>query len=561
MLNMRPRHHPVSSRVNSTLRTLVLPRTWQVLLLALTAGFSTAQEGTATKPSTPDHSFPAPQPGSPKTVAESSDFIKTSRLADVVAFLDALEDLPHADMLTRRSLGKSAEDRDVWCVEVRHPKLDTETAVRVVINANIHAGEVEGKEVVQILLREIAEGQWHELLQHMWLHVVPIYNVDGNENVDKKHRVSQNGPDGGVGQRPNSQGLDLNRDFIKAESPECQALLGLIRENDPHVFVDLHTTNGSPHAYHLTYAPSLCPNIDAELNRIGREDLLGSIRQTVAQDYGFRIFDYGNFPRRGDPTWATYDHRPRFGTNYTGLRNRIGLLSEAFSYQPFETRVVVTRAFVIEIWRAVTKHRVAIRAACDAADKRLVEPTEPAVLGFDATYGPAERLDVLRGSLTRKTIKGLGVRYMSGDTFTAEEMDVFRSFVAKETLPLPARGWIVSAEAAKAVTPLLELHGIQFKTLDAKSTRTVTAFKIDGIVKATRLFQDHLELELEGTWLPAREIEASPGAVVVTSRQPLARLAAWLLEPQSDDSLSTWNVLEPWSIVDGEYPVWREDGE
>ena len=129
--------------------------------------------------------------------------------------------------------------------------------MRILVNANIHAGEVEGKEATQMILREIAFGEHEELLRGADLMFVPVYNPDGNDRIDKKNRASQNGPDGGVGERANAQGLDLNRDFLKAESPECRALLRLFRMHDPHLFMDLHTTNGSHHGYQLTYSPSL----------------------------------------------------------------------------------------------------------------------------------------------------------------------------------------------------------------------------------------------------------------------------------------------------------------
>ncbi|MBK8099367.1 MAG: hypothetical protein IPK26_19835 [Planctomycetes bacterium] len=100
-----------------------------------------------------------------------------------------------------------------------------------------------------------------DLLRGAELWFLPIYNPDGNEAVDRKNRPEQNGPDT-VGKRPNGQGLDLNRDFVKADAPETRALLRLIDTVDPHVFMDLHTTDGSTHGYHLTFAPSLATSLD-----------------------------------------------------------------------------------------------------------------------------------------------------------------------------------------------------------------------------------------------------------------------------------------------------------
>ena len=172
----------------------------------------------------------------------------------------------------------------------------------------------------------------------------------------------------GVGTRENAKGLDLNRDFMKLDSAEAKALVRLFNTWDPHLTVDLHTTNGSYHGYHLTYAPALNPNTSPHLIRFSREIMLPQIGVAVEQKHKFRTYYYGNFATSGaiarelnsfpasDGTrtvetrvWRTFDHRPRFGNNYAGLRNRLTILSEAYSYLDFKRRVAVTEAFVEEI--------------------------------------------------------------------------------------------------------------------------------------------------------------------------------------------------------------------
>ena len=145
-------------------------------------------------------------------------------------------------------------------------EIRTGSRLRALILANIHGGEVEGKEAVQMLLREIAIGEHEDILEHFDIVFVPVFNADGNDEISARNRVSQNGPDRGVGQRHNAQDLDLNRDYVKAETPEVRAQLGLFRAFDPDLYMDLHTTNGSDHGYQLTYAPSLSTNLDPELD-------------------------------------------------------------------------------------------------------------------------------------------------------------------------------------------------------------------------------------------------------------------------------------------------------
>ena len=141
----------------------------------------------------------------------------------------------------------------------------------------------------------------------------------------------QNGPVGGTGQRANAQGLDLNRDHIKLESPEARSLVALLNAYDPQVVIDLHTTDGSYHGYHLTYAPPLHPNTDSAIVRLERADWLPAVTRAIQRADGWDFYYYGDFPSPRDSAergWYSFDHRPRFNNNYVGLRNRVAIRSE-----------------------------------------------------------------------------------------------------------------------------------------------------------------------------------------------------------------------------------------
>ncbi|MFT4512354.1 MAG: murein tripeptide amidase MpaA, partial [Planctomycetota bacterium] len=149
----------------------------------------------------------------PQTIPESSKYIETSRVADVQRFVDACVGLSHGSRLTVTVAGKSHEGRAMTLVKVSLPEASDEQRLRALVIGNIHAGEVEGKEAVQELLREFAAGKHEALLKQCDVWFVPIYNLDGNEAVKVGNRRGQNGPDA-VGQRVNAQKLDLNRDFV-----------------------------------------------------------------------------------------------------------------------------------------------------------------------------------------------------------------------------------------------------------------------------------------------------------------------------------------------------------
>lgn len=503
----------------------------------------------------------------PYTTPEATAWRRTSTCAEVGEFLGKLARLPHAERLVLATLGETVEGRVLPLVLAGDPPPARASAalagdrLRVLVNANIHGGEVEGKEAVQILLREIARGEHAELLADAAIVFVPIYNGDGNDRISTANRTSQNGPDGGVGERANAQGLDLNRDFVKAESPECAALLETITRWDPHLFLDLHTTNGSRHGYHLTYSPSLSTNVDPALDGFARETFLPEVRRALRDTYGFRAFDYGNFTGRDERQWITYDHRPRFGTNYVGLRNRVAVLSEAYSYLDYRERVEVTRAFVLETLRVAAARADELRAACAAADAR-VERGE-ARFGWDTTLAAGYVGDVLVGEVRAVEIEGVGTRRIAEPVWRAETMRVHDRFESRESVPLPA-GWILPAPN-DAAREALKRHGLWLTELTEDTDLEVEVFTPSAVKRSSRSFQGHHEVGVEGAWSRARRT-APAGAWIVSGRQPLGRVAAQLLEPESEDSLSTWNVFdgETRAAADddpGHYPVWRLVGE
>ncbi|HTU89815.1 MAG TPA: DPP IV N-terminal domain-containing protein, partial [Gemmataceae bacterium] len=204
-----------------------------------------------------------------RTVAENSDYKATSRHAEVVDFCERLRKL--SPLLRLGELGRSGEGRTLPLVILADPPLSTpEEAAKsgklvVLAMANIHAGEVDGKEALLMLARDVATAKDKPLLKDLILVFAPIFNADGNEKIAKEHRPEQNGPVNGVGVRVNAAGLDLNRDYVKLDSPEVRALVRFFNKWDPAIFIDCHTTNGSHHRYTITYEGPVCPGGDAKL--------------------------------------------------------------------------------------------------------------------------------------------------------------------------------------------------------------------------------------------------------------------------------------------------------
>jgi hypothetical protein len=477
------------------------------------------------------------------------------------------------------SIGKTSEGREIPYVIASRPLVATPSAAKrlgrpiVYVQGNIHAGEVEGKDALLALLRDLTYSSKPNALDSIVLIAVPIYNADGNERFAPQsvNRTEQNGPEM-VGVRANAQNLDLNRDYVKAEAPETRASLAMFDSWDPDVFVDLHTTDGSFHGYALTYAPSLSPA--AVFGGVyARDSMLPLLRQRLRTRDGFEVFDYGNFVSDGrglvaDTTvpegWETYDSRPRFGTNYYGIRGRVAILSEAYSHDTLERRIASTYAFVKEILSLVAEKGAAIKSLSARADSqpsawgRSPDSLQVVAIRSELIATPP-MLNVIKEELEKTgdsslTQPGVPRGERRTGRFRTIRMPVYDRFTSTLDRTPPAA--YVLAPKDTAVVRLLRLHGIRVDRSDSAWTARGESFVIDSIITSPRPFQGHHEVRLKGRWERGMQT-LPPKSFIVSTAQPRGALAVYLLEPESDDGFTTWNLFDRDLQKAGRFPVRR----
>lgn len=490
------------------------------------------------------------------TRAERTEFRETSRYDDVMDLARRLAEVSPDIHLT--TFGYTSEGRAIPLLVVGAPDATAASVLgtgktRVYLQGNIHAGEVEGKEALLILLRRIASGEYAAWSDSLVLLVAPIYNADGNERVTLTNRPRQHGPVGGMGQRPNAQGLDLNRDHTKLDSPEARSLAGFLNAYDPHVGVDLHATNGTRHAYHLTYSPPLHPNTPTAVDRFLRERWLPAVTSRVKEKRGWDFFHYGNAMRapEGGQAWATFDHRPRFNNNYLGLRNRMAILGEAYAYATFEERVKATLWFVEEILDFARENAGAIRTIVEEADRESVVGR---TLALRADFDRGPDVTILMGEVEEETNPYSGaVMFRRRDVRTPTTMADLTTFRATESAVAPAAYYVLPQ--ARAVIERLEAHGVTVVRYAEVRTVEVERFTVDSTTVAEREFQGRRERTVWGRWVGER-VALPEGTAYVSLDQPLGRLAFTLLEPRSDDGFTAWGFLDP-EIQAGSFPVLR----
>lgn len=533
------------------------------LVLAMTLPPGPIQDpGSGARTAPPDRESPETQESSDPsadelaTVAETSDYEATSTHGEVLTLIERLDQrAPHLEVV---EMGRSHEDRPIPLLIFADPPVKSAAEARATgktrlyLFGNIHAGEVCGKEALLQLARELAVDPGHPWLEGQILLIAPIYNPDGNERMSKTNRPGQVGPVRGMGQRPNAQGLDLNRDHVKLESPEARAQARLLTEWDPHLCVDTHTTNGSYIRYHLTYAAPLNPSGYAASIELVRDRLLPDVSASLLERTPYHTTFYGNFQGR-HKGWATYSSEPRFGGPYRGLRGQMSVLSEAYAYVTYEERVLATREFCREILDWVQAHGEEVRATHAEARERTTEaglnPQPDDMVGIRHRVAAFDRPTTIRGYVEEPDESGR--MRPSGEETEYEVVNLGR-FEPTKSVVRP-HAYLLAPGQDKALENLRN-HGVTLEPY--QGTALVEVQRIDGIQRRGRPFQGHRTVSVETT---SRLVEQTfpEGSTLVTTAQPLGNLIVYLLEPESQDGLTTWNFFDDDLIEGQDHPVVR----
>ncbi len=493
------------------------------------------------------------------TRAEASGFRETSLHADVMRFVRDLES-QRDSRLHVETFGTSPGGRELPLLVLSKDGIRSPTDPRradrpvVLMLDGIHPGEVEGKEASLALVRDLLERKHPDWLDALVLLVVPLFNPDGNDALDPANRrldlkklAGQPGPV--VGTRTQSQGINLNRDYLRQAAPEMRMLQSRVCIPwQPDLTIDNHATNGSVHRLDMTVD---VPHTEES----GRAEPIALMRERVVPDVvaavkkrGFASGWYGNFVEDeraldkgsdADPTrevslgWMTYPHHPRFGSNYRGLTNRLDLLLECYSYLPFEARVKTASAWQIETLDWVARHADTVRETVSSSAR------------------PPDRIAVRYHLEVRGTID---VPTRSPRTLEGQPVDIqipyWSKFVGAVVVDRPP-AYLVPPPVAEhlrrhglTVVPVTGTHEVQIARITSSGTEGGRAILESSAV-------GHLSVD----WRTERRFVPT-GWQRVPTDQPLGAIAVYLCEPESDDG-AVENGLVALSEQGQDYPVWR----
>lgn len=482
------------------------------------------------------------------TVAERSGFKQTGRYDEVIALCDAFAKT-YPDTVQCIEFGRTPEGRPLLALIAAHDNAFTPELARerkrtvLMIQGGIHPGEIDGKDAGFLALRELLDGTAAKgALDKLTLVFVPVFNVDGHERFGRWNRPNQRGPEE-MGWRTTAQNYNLNRDYVKADAPEMQAMLRLIGTWDPTVYVDLHVTDGAKFEHDISITIEPVYSGDAALRKAGLAMRTALIDKLATQG-SLPVAFYPSFVTSDDPASGFADGvpTPRFSNGYTALRNRFGVLVETHSWKDYATRVRSTRNTIVDLLEMTASNGSRWRGLSVDADARAKKLGGTSVPLTYAASSKSRTIDFRGYAYTRTPSEISGALMTRYDETTPQIWKIpLRDDVQPATSVIaPTGGYVVPAAYSSWVSKALALHGIVYESLGATVPQAaVETFRADKVSFSPAPFENHATLTLEGSWKPeARDIGA--GSLFVPIAQAKSRLVVAMFEPKAPDSFAAW---------------------
>lgn len=484
------------------------------------------------------------------TPYEQSGFKATPRYDQTFEYCRKLQ--VASPFLKIESIGKSPQGRDIQLLIVDRNHNFTPEAVRksgnvvLLVQACIHAGEPDGKDAGLMLLRDmLLNGEHKELLDHVTLLFIPIFNVDGHERFGPFNRINQNGPEE-MGWRTTAQNLNLNRDYLKADAPEMQAWLMLNSKWNPDFFIDCHVTDGADYQYKLTYSLELFGNMEAGLTKWTRDYYEKNLLSLLDKD-NTPAFSYVEFRNWHDPRSGLYvsPAPPMLSQGYFAVRNRPGLLIETHMLKDYKTRVEATYKTILHTMSLLNRDRVNFLQTLRNADSYTASAEfrkKEFPVKFKTSFQDSVFVDFkgVEYEGIKSDLTG-GERFIyHPDKPITMKIPMFSKSSPDVTVKLP-EAYIIPAEWLDVIKRI-HLHGIKSYSISKPTFFTVQCYQFKNTRYQKTSFEGRFAVSYTLDTVTMKR-EFLPGSVVVPMNQPLARLAAYLLEPNADGSLASWGFF------------------
>jgi|WetSurMetagenome_2_1015567.scaffolds.fasta_scaffold08806_5 murein tripeptide amidase MpaA len=486
-----------------------------------------------------------------QTYYEASGFTKTPRYEETMNFCRRMADA--SGMITMKSFGTSAQGRDMMLMIIDRDHLSEPSAIHsagravMLVQACIHPGESEGKDAMLMLVRDLViNKKYPGILDQVSILFIPIFNVDGHERFGPYNRINQNGPEE-MGWRVTANNLNLNRDFLKADTPEMQAWLKMFSRWMPDFFIDTHTTDGADYQYALTYLMEVSGDMDKALTDWSEKTFIPEMTASM-ESAGFPVFPYVEFRNWHDPRSGliTEVAPPMLSQAYTALRNRPGLLIETHMLKNYKIRVDATYQCILSSMNIISKQSKTLVKLVADADKYVSSPAfreQLFPLQYQTFTNDSTMVD-FRGfsyTLEKSPISG-GSWFNYSNTPEVMQVPWFKNSHAVFSVKLPI-AYIIPVEWSTVISRL-EAHGIKIRYLEKETRIPVSGYRFKNPKWQASPYEGrHPMTNIEYDEYTEERVFPA-GSAIVEMNQPAGRIIPQILEPKGDGSFVYWGFFD-----------------
>ena len=481
------------------------------------------------------------------TTFEKSNYLETDDYEGTIAYAKQLA--KQFKEVHYQSIGQTVTGRDVPLLIVdkdgytKPKKIRNSGRCVVLVQSCIHPGEPNGKDAMFLLIRNMLRGRENgDLLNDFSFLFIPVLSPDGLANFSPFNRINQNGPKQ-MGWRVNAQGLNLNRDFTKLDTPELRGFAALFNQWQPDLFFDTHATDGVDYQYVTTYSVEDFGNYDAGLSQWLSSVWEPKIKAAM-NELDIPITRYIEFHPWGDPTGSLYDESfsAMFSEAYTMARNCPGILLETHMLKPYKDRVLSTYHMIVETLRIIAADKANFQNALAQAKNNDLNLSELPV-NMQSELNDTIWEDFLGYHFDTVQSDVTGSWYYSYDPTKPETRKTrrIRATRPEKTLNVP-KEYIIPAQY-KEVIDIVEAHGFEMNLLKSEKTLQVNTYRFSDVSFMPTPSEGRCRVARFNAEEITKEVIFPKGSAVVKTSQNGVRLLMNLLEPEIHGSLFEWGFF------------------
>src|SRR5580700_12035464 len=487
------------------------------------------------------------------TTGEKSDWNLTGPYSEAVELAHRMERDSH--FIKVITFGTTPENRPMIALVVSKDRAFTPEAAAktnkaiILIQSGIHSGEIEGKDTALMLVRDMAvTKRYASWLDKAIFVVIPVFNIDGHDYFSPYHRVQQNGP-ASTGLRENAQGLNLNRDYIKGDTPEMRAWLTLYNAWLPDFMFDNHVTDGSDMQYDVTWDMARNQDIAEPVRTWINSRYVPELDKRMLND-GHGVAPYGalrNNAASGKREFYMEVFTPRYSHLYTAVQNRPCLLVETHSLKTAKTRAWAHYDIMKHTFDIIAADPEGLRHAVREADKQMMaragdRSAPPVYLAGKVSAEKSRPLvyHALKNAPFKSEVTGSMVTRYTGElddiqTVIHDQIDT----TVEAQMPL---GYLIPS-AFSSVADLLALHGVELERTTKPIERVFETYRFANVTAGRGGTEGHVMLTMEERMVKEK-IAMPAGSYWAPMKQRRARLILALLEPAAPDSMAAWGLMD-----------------